>query len=171
MSKERWVVFVPIYNLEIADEIGGEIKIEQVYFISHTKISRIRKRFNLPYKVSYYDSLFRTNESSEKLFSRAKVYAVIKTLRSEKEGFSREYAQIREAVYLLASSQFYREKRNRKTLFGGPQFAQNLIDEVLLFATSNGEVKWNRKRLTPVEPYRLNKLWQKFISNHFFRYY
>ena len=32
MEKSNWAIFVPIYNLEISDEIGGEFRIEDATF-------------------------------------------------------------------------------------------------------------------------------------------
>ena len=165
MDKKDHVLSVPIYNLEISDNIGGEFRLEQVYFISSRKIPRIRKRLGLPHRISYYNNSFNANKN---LFIKADVYAFIKTNRIEKQGAIREFTQIKDAVYLLASSQFYRERRHRKILFGGPEFSQNLIDEVLLFDTSSEKAKWNFKKITPNEPYRLDKHWQKHIKRHFF---
>lgn len=56
--KKMWSLFVPIYNLTIADDIGGEYKIDRVTFVSSSKIPRIRKRLGLPELVSEYNKFF-----------------------------------------------------------------------------------------------------------------
>ncbi len=168
MGKTNWSLFIPIYNLEISNNIGGELRIEHVNFISSDKIPRIRKKLGLTNRVLYYNNLFKSKHTTRKLFSETKVYAFLKTKRSEQDNLSREFRRIKEAVYLLASSQFYRIRRYQKYPFGGPEFSQYLFDEYLLFENNANKMKWNHTRLTPVEPYRIDKQWEKFTSHHFF---
>ena len=168
MKKSNWAIFVPIYNLEISDEIGGEFRIENVVFLSSKKIPKIRKRLTMPYKISYYNKQFNPDKKFKNLFTQSKVYAFVKSKRSKDDELSREFTQISEAVYLLASSQFYRNKRDSRILFGGPEFSQIIFDEVLLFETTSEKASWRHKRISPVNPYVLNKLWTKFIAHHFF---
>ncbi len=169
MKKTDWSLFIPIYNLEISSNFGGELRIEHVSFISSAKIIRIRKKLGLTKRVSYYNNLFKSKKLNRKLFSEAKVYAFIKSKRLEKDNLSREFRRIKNAVYLLASSQFYRISRHRKNyFFGGPELSKNLSDECLLFENNTNKMEWSHTRLSPVEPYRIDKRWKKFTSHHFF---
>jgi hypothetical protein len=165
INLKTWSIFIPIYNLEISPEIGGEIRIEEVIFINSSKIPKIRNRLGLKYKVSEYNNKLES-QKRDLLFTSAKTYAFIKRRREYKSPFDKEFKKIQEAVFLLASSQFYRERRKRFQ-FGGPQFNKNW-DEVLIFENKGEEAYSKYNLIYPHEPYRLNKLWQSFFSRHFF---
>src|SRR5688500_14507908 len=117
--KLPYALCVPIYNLRISDELGGELRIGDVTFISATKIPRIRRRLGIPERIS---DLRRKSArlSTPDFFSQAQTYAHLKTRRGEKDPLTAEFLRIRRAVFLLASSQFHRERRTRRTFFGGP---------------------------------------------------
>jgi len=167
MDKNNWSLFIPIYNLEISDDIGGELRIERVTFISSRKIPLVRKRLGLPKKVSYYNDFY-SKTISHKLFSEAQTYAFLRTRKATGDTLSQEFRLIKEAVYILASSQFYRQRRYQKTPFGSPEYISNLIDVYMIFENSGKRHRLNLLRLSPIEPYRLNKQWKGFFIIIFF---
>jgi hypothetical protein len=158
--KSQHSLCVPIYNLRISDEIGGELKVGDVTFISAKKIPRIRRRLGFPERISDLPAV--------DFFSLADTYAHLKTKRGEKDLLNPELHRIRQAVFLLASSQFYRERRNRRTLFGGPEYATFLDDQYLLVDIASRSTAINWHRLSSMEPYILDKQWQGFFRYHFF---
>ena len=166
-EKSNWSLFVPIHNLEISKDLGGEIRIGQVTFLSSERIPSRRKRLGLFKKVTQYRKIFERG-GAPKMFSSAKVYAFLKTRRTAEDNLAREFGFIRDAVYILASSQFYRRKRNDRVPFGSPEHSLHLFDEYLLFENDADTSKWTQMRLDPAQPYRLNKQWKKFLSHHFF---
>lgn len=166
-EKSNWSLFVPIHNLEISKDLGGEIRIEQVTFLSSDRIPLLRKRLGLVRKVSHYKKIFEKG-GAPKMFASAKVYAFLKTRRTAQDNLSPEFRLIKDAVYILASSQFYRHKRNDKVPFGSPEHSLHLFDEYLLFENRADRSTWTHMRLDPAQPYRLNKQWRRFLSHHFF---
>lgn len=48
----RWLILVPIHNLELTEHINRELLVDRVLFVSGGKIPRIRKRLGLPKPVS-----------------------------------------------------------------------------------------------------------------------
>jgi hypothetical protein len=129
--------------------------------VSSDKIPKIRRRLGLPYSVSYYQT-----QLKEPVFTKTRVYACIKTKRSADETLSREFHRIQEAVYLLASSQFDRDRR-RRVLFGGLG-ATTQNDEYVIIENNGQGGTHHWQRLDPSEPYRLNKIWKSFLKRHFF---
>ncbi|MDP8246722.1 MAG: hypothetical protein P9M00_01155 [Candidatus Tritonobacter lacicola] len=167
MNKTNWSLFVPIHNLEISRDIGGELRVENVVFISSDKIPFIRKRLGLPEKVSYYRSRI-TPIGDKGLFSGAKVYAFLKSRRCPEDNLTHEFRRIKEAVCVLASSQMYRLSRHERILFGGPEYGNILLDDYFLFSNSNKDWKYCPMRLDSIKPYRLDKQWKRQLSSHFF---
>lgn len=155
-TKSPHALCVPIYNLRISNDLGGELRVGDVTFIAARKIPRIRRRLGIP-EVSGSD-----------FFSQAETYAHLKTRRGERDPLTAEFLRIRQAVFLLASSQFYRERRTRRTFFGGPEYNTSLEDQYLLVDITSRSAVLNWQRLSPVEPYTLDKQWQGFFRHHFF---
>jgi hypothetical protein len=89
-------------------------------------------------------------------------------MTGEKDPLTAEFLRIRQAVFLLASSQFYRERRRHRTFFGGPEFHTSLADEYLLVEITSRSAVVNWQHLSPVEPYTLDTQWQGFFRHHFF---
>jgi len=166
--KKEWSLFVPIYNLAIADDIGGECKIDRVTFVSSSKIPRIRKRLGIPKPVSEYNRLFCHRKERREPFGGAPVFAVLRTRRADKESLAKEFNLIKEAVYILASSQFYRIKRHRRIPFGPPEYGVHIVDHSSLICHDDGLFRWANRRLTPAHMYTLDKEWKFFLKNHFF---
>jgi hypothetical protein len=131
-----------------------------VTFISAKKIPRIRRRLGFPERISDLRAV--------DFFSLADTYAHLKSKRGERDLLNRELHRIRQAVLLLASSQFYRERRNRRRYFGGPEYATFLHDQHLLVDITSRSVVTNWHRLSPMEPYTLDKQWEGFFRRHFF---
>ena len=51
-AQGRWLILVPIHNLELTKHINRELSVDRVLFVSGGRISRIRKRLGLPKPVS-----------------------------------------------------------------------------------------------------------------------
>lgn len=168
MEKSNWTLFIPIYNLSISNDIGGEIRIEDVSFISSKKIPYIRKKLGLEHTISVYKSWLCTNNIKEMPFEDAEVYACLKTKRSDTQVLSREFGKIKDAIYLLASSQYFRVNRDSNTAFGGPEFKDNIIDNYFLFKNKSDKLNIRSAVVTPIREYTIDKQWQKYLRNHFF---
>lgn len=160
-------LYVPIYNLRISDEIGGELRVGDVTFVAAKKLPRIRRRLGIPERIS---DLRRKSaqQNTPDFFSQAEAYAYLKTRRGERDPLTHEFLRIRQAVFLLASSQFYRERRTRRTFFGGPEYNSFLEDQYLLVGEMDHAAVLHWQQLPPFEPYTLDKQWQGFFRHHFF---
>lgn len=166
MSSSTYSIFVPIHNLSISDDIGGELRIEDVLFVSSKKIPRIRKRLGLPSTVSHYS--FDRSRGTHYFFKASDVYAVIKCRGTELAAKTKAFKKIKDAVFLLASSQFNRTKRYNKVFFGSPEFSKDINDEVVIFDNLKHYSSHSSGTFSPLRPYVINKEWSRFVSRHFF---
>jgi len=166
--KKNWTLLIPIYNLEISNGIGGELRVDRVLFVSARKIPRIRKRLGLYRTVADYRRQMRLSKSPVDPFRMASTYAVLRTKREDDAPLTQEFSVVKEAVYLLASSQFFRVKRPNRILFGGPEFSQRIFDSFPLVCSESGQWRWSSVQLGPVEPYRLDRNWRRYIEHHHF---
>ena len=165
--KSPHALCVPLYNLRISDDLGGELRVGDVTFIAAKKIPRIRRRLGIPERIS--DLRRRgARSSTPDFFSQAETYAHLKTRRGARDPLTAEFLRIRQAVFLLASSQFYHERRTRRTFFGGPEYNTSLQDQYLLVDITSRSAVLNWQRLSPVQPYTLDQQWQGFLRRHFF---
>ncbi len=166
--KKNWTLLIPIYNLEISSDIGGELRVDRVLFVSASKIPRIRKRLGLYCTVADYKHRMRLAKSLGDPFRMASTYAVLRTKREDDAPLTHEFSVVKEAVYLLASSQFFRVSRPNRILFGGPEFSQRIFDSFPLVCSESEQWRWSSVRLGPVGPYRLDRNWRRYIEHHHF---
>lgn len=164
--EKSFSVFVPIYNLVIGNDIGGELKVGDVTFISGEKVPRARRRLGLRIKASELQS-DGAKSGRPPFFALAESYAFLRSRNSPGKPGRMEFRRIRQAVFLLASSQFYREGRDRRTMFGGPEYGAFMTDEYA-FTSPAGEPLRTWLRLKSVEPYVIDKRWKGFLKYHFF---
>lgn len=167
MSSQSHTIAVPVHNLVVSSEIGGVFEIERVKFVSSEKIPRIRKSLNLPLTVGELTKRFRRHNE---VFTKAPTYAFISVDNPEEPDLIFEHNLIREAIWLLRSSQFGREKRTNEYAFGFPEHRTTLIDEEYLIETVNERINLRRMLVSPIRPYKLDNAWKKYVSHHFFPY-
>jgi len=167
MGIKDYSLIVPIYNLEISQELYGEFKIGDVLYSSVDKLPRIRNRLNIPYPISEYKNKLKHS----KIFDESKVYACIRTKREKDSSLAKEYKRLKESIYLLASSQHYHLSRNRKYYFGGPEYKDFIIDGYYLFENNKkGHFYFHSGLQNKIEPYRLDKKFISYSKHHFFHY-
>jgi hypothetical protein len=162
----NWTMPLPVYNLEISKEIGGEFHIENVTFVRQDKIHRIRRRLGFDYRISAYNRAFAL-KGENRLFRKAPVYAFVKHNRRLTDPFRYEYLRTQEALFLLASSQFDRSKRTRKIRFGLPDY-NSLLDEVVMFEKGADRPNLKVVQTQTSDPYCLDTLWKGQFAFHFF---
>ncbi|MCG8606296.1 HEPN domain-containing protein, partial [bacterium] len=165
MATPNWTIAVPVYNLKISDEIGGILQIERVKFISANKIPRMRQRLNIPYRISTMNQKLK---QKKRVFSDAETYAFLSTSKSKDPHLINEHNLIREAIWILRSSQFARTKRTVDYSFGLPIHSKRLISEEYRFEIRGQKANWNRALETPIQPYVLDRAWKNFLTHHFF---
>ena len=167
MPNQSHTIAVPVYNLEISPEIGGIFQIERVKFVSSEKIPKIRKSLNIPLTVS---ELIKRFKSHAAVFTKAKTYAFISVNNPMDKELMFEHNLLREAIWLLRSSQFGREKRTNEFSFGLPEHGTRLVDEEYLIEALHGRINIGSRLVSPIQPYKLDKAWKRYISYHFFPY-
>lgn len=161
-----WTMPLPVYNLEISKDIGGEFHIDNVTFVRKEKIPRIRRRLGFDFRVSVYNKTFGL-KAENKLFQKAPVYAFVSHQKRLSDPFYYEYLRIQEAVFLLASSQFDRRKRTQKILFGMPNF-DKLLKDVVMFEKGGDKPNLKVVETLPFATYQLDKQWKRHFAFHFF---
>ncbi len=168
----KWILCFPIYNLKISEELKGEYQIEQVRFVSADKISRIRNKIGFKSPISSYVKKQKWMKIfNYKFFSKAETYAIIKTNNDGLVSLDREFKQIEDSVFILASSQFFRVDRRRRYFFGNPytDATLNLQDEILCYDIQK-DLFESKGIHFPTCEYLLDNKWAKYIKNHFFPY-
>lgn len=158
----NWIYITPIYNLEITNEIKGELKIGRVIFVDINKIPLIRKRLGFPLVFSKINR----NTVTEDFFKESKTYAILSFhgIPKEKEFECREI--IENAVNILSVSQLgYCSRRNNRQfgIINQRGYARNFILNKTAF---NGNI--NRSVESKPLPFRLDKKWQEYHKDFFF---
>ena len=165
--KKQFTLLIPIYNLQLSNDINGEILIDNVIFISSKKISRVHQRLGINKPISYYQS--KLQSKSSQLLSSSDTYACLHTSTNDDKNLTGEFKRLQDAVYLLASSQYYRRFRGEAILFGGPEFKSTLQDQVYVFEHNSDRFSFKIQAVNRTQSYRINK---SAINNkyHFFNY-
>jgi len=163
--KTRYTLLVPIYNLEISPEIGGEVIIGNVSFISLNKLTNSHRKYGIPQPISHYRSHF--EKWPGHFLNEASAFACVRTANNSFADHTEEYKRLQEAIFILASSQFYRSGRQNTIYFGGPEFFSHLIDQIYIFDTNSNQFNYNMTIVNSARRLCLDKHWKS--NNHFFR--
>lgn len=156
----EWVYISPVYNLEISDEIKGEIKIGRVIFVNSRKLPYIRKRLGLPAVIS------KLGKNTANFFSESKTYAILK-FKGIPDKMLRSCKQtVEEAISVLSFSQLGYCSRRNNCQFGLTKTRQVLRTYVLKTNIFKGTL--NASVVSKVLPLHLNKDWQNFHRSFFF---
>lgn len=164
----NYILIYPVYNLKISKDIGGEIRIERVLFISKEKIPRVRKRLGFRQKISEMKKPW-TGHYTPKIFEEAPSFAIIKFKALPKEPEVEPINKIKDAIWILASSQFHTQ-RYKIRHFGLSKRQANIIAIYTLYDKKIKSGIRAFKQVSPVEPYELDKNWKRYNKNHFFFY-
>jgi hypothetical protein len=167
-QSRNYVLIYPVYNLEISQDIGGEIQIERVVFVARDKIPRIRRRLGFAKKISEENKVWEKHHLP-KLFSEALSCAfIIFRSRNINEDISEPINKIKEAFWLLASSQFFL-RRDFTEYFGSLEYQGNITTGFTLYDRSQKFAIRHFKKINPL-PYKLDKNWKMYKKNHFFSF-
>ncbi|MFC2166885.1 hypothetical protein ACFLQZ_02860 [Acidobacteriota bacterium] len=166
---KNFVLFYPIPNLLISKDFGGEIQIGRVHFISKEKIPFVRKRIGFRHTISELNKYWEKNVPEMKnLFNETPSYAFIHFRANSFSELSDPDREIKEALWILVSSQFYRENRGNVHYFGLPEHKSNVKTETVIYDKSERNLRRSFQRLKPYFPYKLDKLWRHYLKRHFF---
>jgi len=167
-QSRNYVLIYPVYNLEISQDIGGEIQIDRVAFFARDKIPRIRKRLGFAKKISEENRVWKKHHLPN-LFSEASSYALI-IFRSKNinEDISEPINKIKEAFWILASSQFFL-RRDFTKYFGSLEHQGNMKTGFTLYDQSQKFAIRHFRKINPL-PYKLDKAWKIYKKNHFFSF-
>lgn len=167
-SQKDYLLFIPIFNLIIDKDIGSEIKIERVTYISKDKIPRIRKRLGFAKTISQENKIWLMH-NLPRIFSEAPSYAFIKFKTSDiNKDISGPINKINEAFWLLASSQFYFVNRAAIRFFGGTEYRTLNSEHIIYDCTQKFSIR-GFKKINPI-PFKLDSYWRQYEKNHFFSY-
>lgn len=158
-----WIFISPIKGVELSKDIGGEITIRRVTFISSNKLSRVRKRFDLPDNKELKGSPIFGG-----FFNSHKTFAIIKFKgkpSDKKNGCSKIIES--ELSILVASLLGW---RTRKYAAGISLLSSKVINYKTNIYLKKGEIagSLNNSVVTNPIPLVLDKQWKKFHSHFFF---
>jgi hypothetical protein len=167
-SAQAMSVFIPVHGLEIADDVGGELRVDDVLFIATKKISRVRKRLGLPQPLSEYRRQF---DKIVPLFESASTYALVRGRRDPLDSaLVSERRRVQRAICFLASSLFARCDRGRYHIGINPPVSQQLHESGLIFACDNDFARACHMSMTPIEHYRYGAEETAYMKAHFFNH-
>jgi len=170
IKKSNWLLAIPIYNLIIEKEIGGEIKIKNVTFVAKYKIPRIRKRLGIKESISSINKMIKSAPDifARPLFEEANTYAFLRCGNMNEEEAKSKILLIKEVLWILASSQIMYSHRNNLIYFGLPEHATHHSKEYYLFNTKDRDSKQYWELTSPIQEYRLDKQWKNIVGNSYF---
>jgi len=159
----NWVFIVPISNLFLSDKLNKEYQIGRVSFISSDKLPRIRKRLGFYKKLSEIKKRFYID-----FFGCTKTYAVYRITGKPNEIRNNCLNAIREALYILCTSQLGFSQRLSHSRFGiyGEHISQK---SYVLFSSSHSDDSlMNFTSIDSPIPLELNGLWKNYQDKIFF---
>lgn len=159
-------IAVPIYNLEVHDDIGGEVRILDVLFVSRDRLRGTANDVRLPLSIERCDQIVRGWDGGGEAFP-ASAYAVLHTRRHPCEDFHAAAERVAEASDLLASSFFMMVGRGDRAPFGGPDILGATVDELIYLRSANeamGRSRFNRN----TAPCILSRAWTEACDRWLF---
>lgn len=169
-KKTNITLSIPIYNLIIEKEIGGEIRIGDVIFVASYKIPRIRKRLGINETITSINKKIKYTHRplDPGLFKDAKTYAFLRCGYSSEDDAKDKLRIIKEAYWILASSQIMYSKRYDLIHFGFPEHATHLYKEYYLFSTNIKDSRHIYETTSPMQEFILDKQWKNIVGKFFF---
>lgn len=113
----NWVFITPIDGLELTKDIGEEIFVNRVTFVSKDKLPRIRKRLGIPAPISELYKIINSGKDkdfkrrTEDFFSSSKSFAVVPYKGKPKEKEHDCIRLVRDELNILSLSQLGWSKR------------------------------------------------------------
>lgn len=167
-SPRDYLLFSPIFNLLIDKNIGSELIIERVIFVSKEKIPRIRKRLGFSKRISQENQVW-LKHNLPGVFNAAPTYAFIKfKTKNINKDIWKPTIKINEAFWLLASSQYFFVNRDALRLFGGIEYSTLNSEHIIYDCTKKFTIR-GFKKINPL-PFKLDKNWKRYEKKHFFPY-
>lgn len=160
---ETHLILIPVFNLEIGQELNREIQIGDVVFVSTAKIPQIRKRLGFIKTISEINSKM---PKETNLFKRANTYAILKWNFANGWSVEKPISKIKEAIWILASSQT--PTRTNIQYFGLPEHDKHLVNEHFVYSTKTGYFGLQSYISSPLESYKLENEWKSIMKHHFF---
>jgi len=159
-TKGVWSFICPIRNLILTKDVGEEVCVEDVVFVSSAKLPRVRKRLGLPVQISAFGSHFK------KALAQYETYAVIKTpVGSPKRLKPTLLQKVEEACCLLRCGGWPFMKRSSAWYLNsfGPPNTSPRTEQHLLFV-NRAEKSWVGERgwLLGLVPFALDSFWKGF---------
>jgi len=161
----NWLFVTPVVNLEIEKGLRPRIVVGRVEFVRADKLPYIRKRFNIPYRISelrhnnpWFDDLLRKNSTLALIY--------VKTGKGrdfKKVVYSYCFPAIQEATTILSLSRCVYTRRRHREIFGlGVQPARAWQSYVFLergHAVKEPYVPWGGQLEGAFSPFVIDKHW------------
>jgi len=157
--KAVWTYICPIRNLRLSKEIGQELRIENVTFVSKARLPRIRKRLGILQPISQLakpaQDFFRTDYET---------YAVLQAKGKPRQIENKLRQQIRDACFILSVGSWPYKKRSKSrylSAFGLPDMAPKIFEQSCFtgpLAQFCGSYRW----MQGIMPFTLDSEWKKF---------
>lgn len=166
----NWTLLVPVYNLRISSDINREIQIGRILFVDTGKLPYIRKRLGIRNTIAELMNEKPVLFDDGRTLKETEVIAAIRTTWDGKRKFLKEYAELQDAINLLASSQMIYMKRSQFTSFGGPKtIAMQLKRYKIVENAKSKRIKTGWHRITPIQTFELDALWRVRTKTSFFQ--
>lgn len=163
-EKGQWIFVIAVSGLNISKEVGEELTVHKITFVSKNKLKRIRKRLNFPWTIKELKEKF--NDAT--LLEESEVYATgsFGGVGAEKE---QEFLRtVKDELDILSLSQLgYGRRRNNADL----HISNGKRNGTLKYLAINKTKMTSTRTLSHSGRFHtlsLDKRWHSFHKTHFF---
>lgn len=163
-QKGRWLLVAPISGLDITRDVGGELSIDKITFVSRNRLPHVRKRLGFPMTIGE----LRKKKWSHKFFDASNVYAVCNMggKGSDKE---KEFLEaVRKELAILSLSQLgYGRRRHNANLSVSSEIRPGHLE---YFMMNTVKQSWSMQNRVSgrFRTLRLDNHWKEFQQFGFF---
>jgi hypothetical protein len=154
----------PILNLRLRKGSGEELSIDDVLFVSHEKLRRVRRRIGLPWRVSD------APRDVKLLLAGVETLGIVATSSSSPDASRIAATKGREACSILRAVSWPFAKRSRSNLlrvFGPSDVAYRVLVRQLVIEKSTGHLTGTRTgQQRALVPFQIDHNWKGFQKRH-----
>ena len=168
-KRGAWVLIIPISGLTLTQEVRREFRIHRVVLIERDKLSRVRKRFNIPHPISFIKKRI---QSGWDILDVSKTFAIIRQTGQIEAIESKCLQMIKDELAILAMSRLgYTKRRTNAHIGFYGEENSNAIQYLFIDSKDVGQYGTRYGRIFFPERYndlRLNAQWKNFHKWAFF---
>jgi len=166
-NKKQVIAFFPVYGLEMPSSGINKISINNVTFISSSRLRRTRKSLNIERSLNVYEAMYGQHmHEDHKLTDEAESFGFLHTrLDNYKHDFVKETQLFRDAFYILASSFLFKNGKRKHasmSMVGGGSTIKPIVA-----LEKAGKGSWTRKNVSTFVC-ATDQMWKANVQKQYF---